>query len=82
MNTTWRLDPEWRCRHGWLRGEQCPACKEIEELTTRSVEQAKTIRDLTTAVARVHAARGRYHSQIAMCDLYDLVGLKAERPMK
>jgi hypothetical protein len=33
MNTTWKLEPEWRCRHGWLRGEQCPACKEIEELT-------------------------------------------------
>ena len=34
------------------------------------------------AVKRLHAAKGRYHTQIAACDLFDLVGLKNERPKK
>ena len=38
--------------------------------------------ELVAAVRKVHAAKGRYHSQLTMCDLYDLCGLKNERPMK
>ena len=34
------------------------------------------------AVVKLHAARGRFHTQIAACDLYDLLGLKNERPTK
>ena len=34
------------------------------------------------AVVKLHAAKGRYHTQIAACDLYDLLGLKNERPTK
>ena len=30
---------------------------------------------LESAVQKVHAAKGRYYTQIAMCDLYDLVSL-------
>jgi len=37
---------------------------------------------LRKAVVRLHAAKGRYHTQIAACDLYDLLGLKNERPTK
>ena len=37
---------------------------------------------LRKAVAKLHAAKGRYHTQIATCDLYDLLGLKNERPTK
>lgn len=37
---------------------------------------------LRKAVAKLHAARGRYHTQLAACDLYDLVGLPNERPKK
>lgn len=37
---------------------------------------------LRKAVVKLHAARGRYHTQIAACDLYDLLGLKNERPTK
>ena len=35
---------------------------------------------LESAVRKVHAAKGRHHTQIAMCDLYDLVSLPNVRP--
>lgn len=37
---------------------------------------------LRKAVTKLHAAKGRHHTQIAACDLYDLCGLKNERPTK
>lgn len=38
--------------------------------------------DLISLIAAVHKAKGRYHSQLAMCDLYDAVGLANTRPEK
>lgn len=37
---------------------------------------------LRAAVAKFHAAKGRYHTQLAVCDLFDLCGLPNERPKK
>ena len=37
---------------------------------------------LRDSVKRLHAAKGRYHTQIAACDLFDLCGLQNERPTK
>lgn len=37
---------------------------------------------LRKAVSKLHAAKGRYHTQLAACDLYDLCNLKNERPTK
>ena len=37
---------------------------------------------LRTLITKLHAAKGRYHSQQAACDLFDAVGLKNERPVK
>ena len=34
------------------------------------------------AVKRLHAAKGRYHTQHALCDLFDICGLPNERPTK
>lgn len=31
-------------------------------------------------VKKVYSAKGRYHTQHAMCDLYDAVGIPNERP--
>ena len=31
---------------------------------------------------RLHAAKGRYHTQHALCDLFDICGLPNERPTK
>lgn len=38
--------------------------------------------DLVELVAAVHKAKGRYHSQIAMCNLYEACGLPNTRPTK
>lgn len=40
------------------------------------------VRRLRSAVYKLHAAKGRYHTQLAACDLYDLCDLKNERPTK
>ena len=40
------------------------------------------IEAMRSAVHKLHAAKGRYHTQIAACDLYDLCSLKNERPTK
>ena len=38
---------------------------------------------MCTAIKKLHSSRGRYHTQLAACgDLYDLLGLKNERPTK
>ena len=36
--------------------------------------------DIKKLVQKVHKAKGRYHSQIAMCDLYDACNLLNVRP--
>lgn len=38
--------------------------------------------DLIALVQSVHKAKGRYHSQIAMCNLYDACNLPNTRPTK
>ena len=62
---------------------------EIKELQERLQDALECIRSLTVereklrdAVKNLHAAKGRYHTQLALCDLFDLVGLKNERPTK
>ena len=54
--------------------------------TLRTTTEALTLvtaeRDaLKTLVANVHKAKGRYHNQLAMCALYDAVGLPNVRPI-
>ena len=62
---------------------------EIRALQARLQDALGCIRKLSAervkvraAINRLHAAKGRYHTQIAICDLFDLVGLKNERPTK
>ena len=61
----------------------------IKELQRRLSDAQECIRTLLAersklrdSVKRLHAAKGRYHTQLAICDLFDLVGLKNERPTK
>jgi len=37
---------------------------------------------LRAAIHKFHAAKGRCHTQLAACDLFDLVGLPNEGPKK
>lgn len=43
-------------------------------------DSAPSREQLAAAVRKMHAAKGRYHSQIATCDLFDLLGLPCVRP--
>jgi hypothetical protein len=37
---------------------------------------------LRTAITKLHKAKGRYHTQLAVCDLFELCGLTAVRPAR
>jgi len=37
---------------------------------------------LRSAITKLHKAKGRYHTQLAACDLFELVGLTAVRPAR
>ena len=62
---------------------------EIKQLRSRLQDTHECIRSMVIertlvrdAVKRLHAAKGRHHTQIACCDLFDLFDLKNERPKK
>ena len=62
---------------------------EIKELQARLQDTHECIRSMVIertkvrdAVKRLHAAKGRSHTQHALCDLFDLCGLQNERPTK
>ena len=38
---------EWRCRHGWLRGEQCEDCKKIDSLIADLEQEERLTAQLT-----------------------------------
>ena len=53
------------------------------EMTARAgAAYARSATELQAAVKRLHAAKGRHHTQLAACDLFDLCGFKNERPTK
>lgn len=60
--------------------------KELQDRLNAAQECIRTLlaerSKLRDAVKRLHAAKGRYHTQIAACDLFDLFDLKNERPKK
>lgn len=53
--------------------------RDTQECLRSMVIERTLVRD---AVKRLHAAKGRHHTQIACCDLFDLFDLKNERPKK
>ena len=59
------------------------AMHDTMEMTARAgAAHARSVTELQAAIKRLHAAKGRHHTQLAACDLYDLLGLKNERPTK
>ena len=82
--------------HCSLRNALHPAAAELRRLHAenevlhdqclKSVMVISVLEDeieaMRKAVSKLHAAKGRYHTQLAACDLYDLLGLKNERPTK
>jgi len=75
--------------HCSLRNALHPAAAELRRLRAANVdciawyEAIKAdYKALRSAVHKLHAAKGRYHTQISACDLYDLCDLRNERPTK
>ena len=54
----------------------CHYCGDISDLAQRD----NRIAELERLITATHKAKGRYHSQLAMCALYDAVGLPNMRP--
>lgn len=63
-----------------LDGALCVDCVDAKNITI-TVAQAH-IDALHAAIRRMHACKGRYHMQLATCDLYDLLDLPNVRPTK
>ncbi len=55
---------------------------ERDDLREDNKQLAAERDDLVELITQLHRAKGRYHTQIAMCDLFDAVELKNERPAK
>ena len=79
--TAWRMramDGEWM----FCSKESYDFCVEdgldAQQLFVRLPAAAQP--DIKKLVQKVHKAKGRYHSQIAMCDLYDACNLLNVRP--
>lgn len=72
----------------------CPGCAhqfraipvnvqaELAAARNATLTEGMALDTLRSLVRKVHAAKGRHHTQIAMCDLYDAVGLENTRPVK
>lgn len=48
-------------------------------ITTKA---AADLANIQAAAKKCQAAKGRYHSQLAYCELFDLLGLPSVRPVK
>ena len=66
---------EWKARTEF-------SFKERDKLTLAHAERTVERDVLRKLIMRLHSAKGRYHTQLAACDLFDAVGLKNERPTK
>lgn len=56
--------------------------RERDDFQAIAARQARTLLEREKAVKKLHAAKGRYHTQLATCDLFELHGLPCERPKK
>ena len=71
-----------RAENEMLRQSLLAMHNTLEMTAKAGAAHARAAADLQTAVKRLHAARGRYHTQLAACDLFDLCGLPNEKPKK
>ena len=69
---------EWLQKTEWVQDSA-----EVSELGMHRADVLKQrIERLHQLITKLHTAKGRYHTQLAACDLFDAVGLKNERPVK
>lgn len=72
----------WRASYLELSAKFDELLKGRQVLGVDSIRLQHEIEQLRQAVHHLHAAKGRYHTQLATCDLFDLCGLPNERPAK
>lgn len=71
----------WKERKGLKNSEPFRAFIGVEwEMQAEIDELRAALVAIEDAVRNVHKAKGRHHSQLSMCGLYDLVELPNTRP--
>ena len=73
--------------HSTLKVENAKLKRDLHHYTLAATAEAELVDELRkenealrSAIRKLHAAKGRYHTQLAACDLFDMVGLPNERP--
>lgn len=56
------------------------AAAELRRLGIENTKQAEQIKAITHLVTQLHQAKGRYHTQRALCALFDAFGLSNTKP--
>ena len=83
--------PEWERLAAWLNegawhkmtlGDVVSAGIWIRRLGEENAKQAEQIKAVTHLVTQLHQAKGRYHTQLATCALFDAFGLSNTKPEK
>ena len=75
----------WGPYQGPEEPNEMNAAAELRRLGPMNTKQAEQIKAITHLVHQLHQAKGRYHTQNALCALFDAFGLsntKPERKMK
>lgn len=75
----------WGQYHGPEEPNEMNAATELRRLGLENSKQAEQLKAITHLVHQLHQAKGRYHTQRALCALFDAFGLpnvKLERKTK
>lgn len=48
----------------------------------KAADELRRLHAIEQAVHKLHQAKGRYHTQLATCELFDMAGLPNVRPVK
>lgn len=75
----------WGPYQGPEEPNEMNAAAELRRLGSMNTKQAEQLKAITHLVTQLHQAKGRYHTQLALCALFDAFGLdntKPERKMK
>ena len=65
-----------------LSVERDATAAELRRLGSMNTKQAEQIKAITHLVTQLHQAKGRYHTQLALCALFDAFGLSNTKPEK
>lgn len=64
----------------WPEMSMKPAAKELRRLGSMNTKQAEQLKAVAHLVHQLHQAKGRYHTQLATCALFDAFGLSNTKP--